>query len=60
MVQVVSEKRSILVRFQYGCDKYMTSSQLTLMTVEKSPANKEPEVPMNAVIPDNTVDFDKG
>ena len=33
VVKRVSGKRSFLVRFQDGCKKYLTSNQLTTMTV---------------------------
>ena len=39
--QKVSVKWMFLVRFQYGCEKYLTSNQLTAVTVEKSPVNEE-------------------
>ena len=32
MFQGVSGKRRSLVRFQYGCEKYMALNQLTIMT----------------------------
>ena len=48
------------MRFQDGCEKNLTSNQLTILTVEKRPVDQEPEVPMISVIPDNTVDSDKG
>ena len=34
MVQVVSGKKRFLVRFQDGCENYLTLNQLTVMTVE--------------------------
>ena len=37
VVQVFSGKRILLVRFHDGCDKYMTSNQLAVVTVEMSP-----------------------
>ena len=36
-VQLLSGKKGLLVRFQYGCEKDMTSNQLTAVTIEKSP-----------------------
>ena len=45
MVQVISGKKRFLVRFQYGCEKYIESNQLATMKVEKSLVEEEPEVP---------------
>ena len=36
-VQGLSRERRFLARFQDGCDKYLTSNQLTIMTVQKIP-----------------------
>ena len=36
VVDAVSRKRGFLVRFQDGCDKYLTSNQLTVVTVDRS------------------------
>ena len=41
VVQVFSGKRILLVRFQYGYEKGMTSNQLTTMIVDVIPINKE-------------------
>ena len=51
VVQGVSGKKRILVRFQDGCETDMASNQLTIMIVENSPAEEKPEVPK---IPDIT------
>ena len=39
-VQGVSGNRSVLVRFQDVFEKYVSSNQLTVMTVEKIPVNE--------------------
>ena len=41
VVQGVSGKRRFLVRFQDGCEKVMTSNQLTIVTVDRIPVIEE-------------------
>ena len=60
VVQGVSGERTFFVRFQDGCKKNLTSNQLTAVTAQKIPMYQEPEVPTISVIPDNTVDSEKG
>ena len=60
MVQGVSGKRRFLVRFQYGFEKDLTSNQLTAVTVDNIPVDEKPEMSMISVIPDDTVDLEKG
>ena len=60
MVQGVSGKRRFLVRFQDGCEKDVTSNKLTILTVENIPMNKEAEVVKISVMPNETIDLDKG
>ena len=55
MVQGLSGKRRLLVRFQDGCEKDMTLNQLTVVTVEKVPMTEEYEVPMISAIPCETI-----
>ena len=55
MFQGLSGKKRFLVRFQYGGEKYMTSNQITAVTVEKIPVEKEPEVPRISDKYDETV-----
>ena len=50
----------LLVRFQDGYEKDITSNQLTEVAVDSFPVIKEDEVSTIYVIPDETVDFDKG
>ena len=50
-VQGVSGKKMFLVRFQYGCEKYMTSNQLSILTLENISMTKEDKVPTIFVIP---------
>ena len=60
MVQGVYGKRRLLLRFKDKCEKDLTSNQLLYMTVEKITVNEKPEVTNIFVIPDNTVDSEKG
>ena len=52
MVQVVSDKSWLLVRFQDGCEKYLTSNQLTVVTVDNILVTKEADVSIIYVITD--------
>ena len=52
VVQGIPGKNNFLVIFQDGCEKYLTSNQLTTVIVEKSPVEKKPGVPTNPEIPD--------
>ena len=47
------------MRLQDRYEKYTTSDQLTIMTVEKHPVDEESEVPTIDVIPANTIDSEK-
>ena len=60
MVQGVSGKKSFLMRFQYGFKKDITSNQLAVVILEKSPVEEESKVPMITVIPDETFTSEKG
>ena len=53
-------KRELLVIFQGGCEKDLILNQLTVGTSEKSPMDEEPKVTTISVIPDETVDLEKG
>ena len=53
--QGVSRKKSFLVRFQSWFKNYLASNQLTVLIVDKSPLEEEPEVPTIPVIPDEKV-----
>ena len=44
MVKGVLGRRRLLSRFHNGCKKNLSSNQLTVVTVEKIPEEKEPEV----------------
>ena len=48
------------MRIQDGCEKDMKSNQLVFVTVDKSTMDQELEVIMVDVIPDSTVDLEKG
>ena len=52
VVQGISGKRRLLVRFQDRCEKFMTSNQLTVMKVERITMTKEAKVLKISVIPD--------
>ena len=60
VVQRVSGERRFLVIFKYRCEKGMASNQLTVVKLEKTPMNEEAEVPMISVIPDESVNLEKG
>ena len=47
------------MRFQDGCEKYLTSNQLTVVTSEKIDVDEEHKVTIINVIPDKTVDSEK-
>ena len=57
VVQGVSGKRSFLVRFQDECEKYLTSNQITIVTVDNRPVTEEDEVANIYVIPDEDIDL---
>ena len=57
MVQGLSGKRRLLVRFWDGCEKDLTLNQLTVVTVERIPMTEEYEVPMISAIPCETIDL---
>ena len=60
MVQGVSGKMRFLGRFQDGCDKDLTSNQLTVVTVDRSPATEEAEILMISAKHEEAVDLEKG
>ena len=60
VVQVVSGKMRLLVRFKYGCDKYPPLNQINSVTVDRIPTNKESKVPKISLITDGSVVLDKG
>ena len=47
------------MRFQDGCEKDLTSNQLTVVTVERSPMTKESKVPSIDEEPGETVPSEK-
>ena len=55
--QVSSGKGRLLVRFNYGCEKYLTSNQIIIDTVEKSPVAEESELPIIYVIPSEIINL---
>ena len=46
--------------FQYGCDKYLISNQLTTVAVDKIRVTEEDELPNISVINDETIYLEKG
>ena len=60
VVQLVSVKRRLFVRFHGGCEKDLNLDQLSVVTVDKFPMTKEAEVPTISAITDKTVDLEKG
>ena len=57
MIQGLFVNRRFLVRFQYGCEKDLTSNKLTATTVDKRPVNEESEVTTTSSIPYEIVDL---
>ena len=60
LVQGVSGRRRFLVMFQNGCEKNLSSNQLTVVIVENIPVEEEPEVYTIPEIPEEKVRLDKG
>ena len=54
LVQGVSGSRRFMVRFKNGCNT-LSSTQLTVVIVEKVPEEKEPEVSEISEIPEEQV-----
>ena len=60
MLQVVSGNKRILLRFKDVCEKYLTLNKLNVVTVDMLPTTKKVKVATIYVMPDDTVDFEKG
>ena len=60
MVQGVLGGRILLVRFQNGCEKNLSSNQLTVVIVDKIPVEEEPSVSTTPEIPEDQVEKEKG
>ena len=60
VVQLVSGKRRLLARFYNECEKDLTPNQIIVVTVQRTPMTEEAEVSTFSVIPDETIDLDKG
>ena len=60
VVQGVSGRRRLLVRFKNGCEKNLSSNQPTVVIVEKIPVEEEPEVSTITEIPEDQVELEKG
>ena len=59
VLESVSGKKMFLVRFQDGCEKVMTSNQLTIVTVDRIPVIEEYEVPTISTKHEKAVDLKK-
>ena len=60
VVQGVSGRRRFLLRFQNGCEKNLSSNQLTVVIVDKIPMDEEPLVSTIPEIPEDQVEKEKG
>ena len=60
VVQGLLGNKRLLVSFQDGCEKNMSSNQLTIVIVEKILEEKEPEVYEIDEIPEEKVELEKG
>ena len=60
MVQGVSGKKILLVSFKDGCDKDLTLNIITFMIEDSITVTKEAKVLTISLIPDDTVDLEKG
>ena len=60
VIQGISGKKRFLVRFQYGCEKYLTSNQLAIVILQKSLVEEETKVHMIPEIPKEQVTPEKG
>ena len=56
VVQVVLVRRRLLVRFQNGCEKNLSSNQLTIVIVDKILVEEEPLVSTIPEIPEDQVE----
>ena len=60
VVQCVSGRRKFLVKFQNGCEKNLSSNQLTVVIVDKILGEEEPLVSTIPEIPEDQVEKEKG
>ena len=60
MVQGVSGRRRVLVRFHNGCKKNLSSNQLTVVTAHEILVEEAPEVSTIPEIPEDNVEKQKG
>ena len=60
VVQGVSGRRRFLVRFQNGCEKNLSSNQLTVMTAHEILVEEAPEVSTIPEIPEDNAEIHKG
>ena len=57
LVQGLSGKRRLLVKFQGGCEKYQTSNKLDPVTLDSIPVTEEAKVPTIYAMHDDPVDL---
>ena len=60
VVQGVSGSRRFLLKFENGCEKNLSSNQLTVVIADKILVEEEPEVSTITEIPENNVEKQKG
>ena len=60
VVQGVSGRRRVLMRFQNGCEKNFSLNQLTVVTAHEILAEETPEVSTIPHIPEDNVESHKG
>ena len=60
VVQGVSGRRRFLVRFQNGCEKNLSSNQLTVVTAHEILVEEAPEVSTIPEIPEDNAESHKG
>ena len=60
VVQGATGRRRFLERFHNGCQKNLSSNQLTVVIIEKIQVEEEPEVCAIPEIPEEKVELEKG
>ena len=60
VVKAISGKRKFLVRFHDGCEKNLSSNQLTVVTAHEILVEEAPEVSTIPDIPEDNVESHKG
>ena len=60
VVKAISGKRKFLVRFHNGCEKNLSSNQITVVTAHEILVEEAPEVSMISEIPEDNFEKHKG